>query len=241
MTPSRMLRPALVCLAFSAISLTTASCGMVEGDPHRFETLADKVADIPLDGSAAVATQNVATQTASEQHLRPATPARSDERSPGLRVEVMDPHDLWDARDGLRRTIREESNAVAEAAAPMMARAVVQQVADRFSASRTPADQTARPVVIREVDAPRPAPTKTQAHTTIQLGAYSSEASARSAWTTVSSGAARQALAGLSPMFERVTVNGRPFTRLKVAAPATTATAICRAVAVSDPWCARRT
>lgn len=244
MTPSRMLRPALVCLALSGIGLTTASCGMVEGDPHRFQSLAEKVADIRLDGSAAVPARNLpapSSQTAAEQHLRPATSAPSDQPSRGLRVEVMDPHDLWDARDGLRRTIREESNAVAEAAAPMVARAVVQQVADRFSAARTPADQTARPVVIREVDAPRPVHTTTQARTTIQLGAYSTEASARSAWTTVSSGAARQALAGLSPMFERVTVDGRPLTRLKVAAPATTATAICRAVAVSDPWCARRT
>ena len=241
MTPSRMLRPVLVCLALSGIGLTTASCGMVEGDPDRFETLAQKVADIPLDGSASASTQRLSMQTALEQHLRPATTAPINERSPGLRVEVMDPHDLWDARDGLRRTIREESNAVAEAAAPMMARAVVQQVADRFSSAPTPAVETVRPVVIRAVDVPRPAHTTTQAHTTIQLGAYSSEASARSAWTTVSTGKARQALAGLSPMFERVTVNGRPFTRLKVAAPAATATAICRAVAVSDPWCARRT
>ena len=225
MTPSRMLRPALVCLALSGIGLTTASCGMVEGDPHRFQSLAEKVADIRLDGSDAVPARNLpapSSQTAAEQHLRPATSAPSDQSSRGLRVEVMDPHDLWDA-------------------APMMARAVVQQVADRISASRAPSDQTARPVVIRDVDAPRPANTTSQPRTTIQLGAYSSEASARSAWTTVSSGAARQALAGLSPMFERVTVNGRPFTRLKVAAPATTATAICRAVAVSDPWCARRT
>jgi hypothetical protein len=238
-----MLRPVLVCLVLSGVGLTTASCGMVEGDPHRFETLAEKVAAVRLDGSDSAPAGSVAApslQTAAEQYLRPATSVPSDQPSRGLRVEVMDPHDLWDARDGLRRTIREESNAVAEAAAPMMTRAVVQQVSDRFSGARKPAE-TARPVVTREVDAPRTAHTTTRAHTTIQLGAYSSEASARSAWTTVSTGKARQALAGLSPVFERVTVNGRAFTRLKVAAPATTATAICHAVAVSDPWCARRT
>ena len=242
MTPSRMLRPVLVCLALSGIGLTTASCGMVEGDPHRFETLADKVAAVSLDGSDAAtsAPQALSTASASQQHLRPATRSLSDAPSPSLRVEVMDPHDLWDARDGLRRTIREESAAVAQAAAPMMARAVVQQVSGRFSGTGTPAE-TARPVVIREVDALRPAHKSTPPSTTIQLGAYSSEESARSAWTTVSTGNARHALQGLSPVFERVTVNGRPFTRLKVAAPAAKATAICRAVAVSDPWCARRT
>ncbi|HEX8470812.1 MAG TPA: hypothetical protein VF633_06845 [Brevundimonas sp.] len=239
-----MLRPALVCLALSGIGLTTASCGMVESNPHRFETLADKVADIQLDASGEVPPGNItvpSTLTAAEQHLRPATSAASEPPSRGLRVEVMDPHDLWDARDGLRRTIREESTAVAEAAAPMMARAVVQQVSHRLSGSPASAGRTAQRAIVREVEGRSPAQTVIQPRQLIQLGAYSSEASARSAWTRVSNGAARQALSGLSPMFEQVTVGGRPLTRLKVAAPATAATAICRAVAISDPWCARRT
>ena len=66
------------------------------------------------------------------------------------------------------------------------------------------------------------------------------EAAARSAWTTVKAGAAGHALTGLSPVFERVTVNGRALTRLKVAAPTTAAVAICRAAQVNDPWCARQ-
>ena len=235
MTPSRMLRPALVCLAFSGIGLTTASCGMVEGDPHRFETLAERVSDIRLDGSTAT----VRTQTAEQPPIAPASPAASAPAAHGLRVEVMDPHDLWDARDGLRRTIREETAAVAQSAGPMVARAVVQQVSDRVSGSRTAEAQGLRPAIVRVAEAPRLA--QATSRTTIQLGAYSSEAAARSAWTTVSKGKARQALEGLSPMFERVMVNGRAFTRLKVAAPATNTTAICHAVAVSDPWCARRT
>ena len=240
MTPSRMLRPALVCLALAGVGLMTASCGMVEGDPNRFETLAEKVADIRLDGSQAANLATTTVRTAAEQGLRPAISASSSSSvSQDLRVEVMDPHDLWDARDGLRRTISEQSTAVAEAAAPMMARAMVKQLSDRISGPRTPQAQDPRPVVVRAPEAPRTA--RTMARTTIQLGAYSSEAAARSAWSTVRNGAARQALEGLSPMFERVMVGGRPFTRLKVAAPATAATAICHAVAVSDPWCARRT
>lgn len=212
---------------------------MVEGDPHRFETLADKVADIRLDGSNVTTAANTPTHTVEQRPLAPADRATPAPAGHDLRVEVMDPHDLWDARDGLRRTIREETAAVAQSAGPMVARAVVQQVSDRMSGSRTAEAQGLRPAVVREAEAPRVA--QVTSRTTIQLGAYSSEAAARSAWTAVSNGKARQALVGLSPMFERVMVDGRSFTRLKVAAPANTATAICRAVAVSDPWCARRT
>lgn len=239
MTPSRMLRPALVCLTLSAVGLMTSSCGMVEGDPHRFETLAETVADIRLDGSDPARASNTSMQTVEPHALAPADPTASAPAGHDLRVEVMDPHDLWDARDGLRRTIREETSAIAETAGPTVARAVVQQVSNRMSGSRTAEAQGLRPAVVREAEAPRVAQVANR--TTIQLGAYSSEAAARSAWTAVSNGKARQALVGLSPMFERVMVNGRPFTRLKVAAPTTAATAICHAVAVSDPWCARRT
>jgi len=243
MTPSRMLRPVLVCLTLSGVGLTTASCGMAEGDPHRFESLAQKVADIHLDGtrpSAAPPGAAPLTRTAVEDGLRPALAsapgAEAGQRSP-LRVEVMDPHDLWDARDGLRRTIRQETATVADAAAPVIARAamgaVVQQVSTRAVDAVRPAQGPGlRPNVSR---GPAAGP-----HTVIQLGAYSSEAAARAAWTTVRSGAASQALNGLSPVFERATVNGRALTRLKVAAPATAAVAICRAARVSDPWCARR-
>jgi hypothetical protein len=235
MTPSRMLRPVLVCLSLSGVGLTTASCGMAEGDPHRFETLAQKVADIHLDGSSD-RTSVPLTRTAAEDGLRPAVAPAADAgpgHRQGLRVEVMDPHDLWDARDGLRRTIRDESAAVVEQAAPAVGRAVIQQVSTRASGALRPS----------QTDGLRPAlshASTTGSRTTIQLGAYSSEAAARSAWTTVSAGAARQSLKGLSPVFERAMVNGRALTRLKVAAPTDAAVAICRAARVSDPWCARQ-
>ena len=239
MTPSRMLRPVLVCLALSGVGLATASCGMVEGDPHRFQTLAEKVADIRIDGSDAAQPARASTQLAEAQPTPPAIPAASAPTGQGLRVEVMDPHDLWDARDGLRRTVSEQTAAVAETTAPMVARAMVQQVSDRISGHRAAGTQSLRPAVVRERETSLRAPVA--GRTTIQLGAYSSEAAARSAWTSVSNGKARRALEGLSPMFERVTVGGRPFTRLKVAAPAQAALVICQAVAVSDPWCARQT
>jgi hypothetical protein len=244
MTPSRMLRPVLVCLSLSGVGLTTASCGMVDGDPHRFESLATKVADIRLDGSTESASTSL-TRTAAEDGLRPAVADSTEAvagHKQGLRVEVMDPHDLWDARDGLRRTIRDESAAVVEKAAPMVAHAVagavVQQVSARVSEAAHPLQASPS-----RTDGLRPAfshASTSGARTTIQLGAYSSEAAARSAWTAVSTGAAEASLKGLSPVFERATVNGRTLTRLKVAAPTTAAAAICRAARVSDPWCARR-
>ena len=85
MTPSLILRPVLACLAAAALS----ACGMIDSDPHRFESMAEAVAAIPLDdeGGAAPA----------EAGLRPA-----------LKVEVMDPHALWDARDGGLRGLAEQ-------------------------------------------------------------------------------------------------------------------------------------
>lgn len=228
MTPSRMLRPVLVCLALSAAGLTTASCGMMDS-PNRFQSMAEKVADIPLDGRpAAPGRQNARGMGAEDLGLRPAT-SRQHPADDALRVEVMDPHDLWDARDGLRGAVRRET----EAAAPVVARAVVQQAVARIETEAT----QLRPAIARE-------PAKAalvQARTTIQLGAYSSQEVARSAWARVSAGAAQAALTGLSPQYEAVEVNGRPLTRLKVSAPADTAVAICRAAQVTDPWCARRT
>ncbi len=233
MTPSRMLRPVLVSLALSGVGLTTASCGMVDADPHRFESMAQKVADIRLDGSEAPASPTPAPAPLT------GTAAASGLRS-GLRVEVMDPHELWDARDGLTHAVRQESAAVVEAAAPAVAHAATQAamgaVVQRVSTRATETARPARSDGLRSGLAAAPAATRT----TIQLGAYSSEAAARSAWSTVKAGAASHALNGLSPVFERVTVNGRALTRLKVAAPTAAAVAICRAAQVSDPWCARR-
>lgn len=193
---------------------------MVEGDPHRFEGMARQVADLRLDGSEPTA--DTPSRTAAGEGLRPAIPRTGDGR---LKVEVMDPHDLWDARDGMRGAIEQVGSRVVEVAAPVAAEAVVQRVSARIE----PAPM--RPAIARQ---------PSEARTTIQLGAYSSPDAARAAWTEVSTGAARNALKGLSPVFEAVQVNGRPFTRLRVAAPAATAAAICRAAEVSDPWCARR-
>lgn len=213
MTPSLLIRPAVVLVAAAGLN----ACGMIESDPHRFENLANSVAAIDLDGRGAAAP----ARTAAEAGLRPA-----------LRVEVMDPHALWDARDGLDGAVERAAPRLVAAAAPAVADAVVQQVSTRIEAASSRVGL--RPAMgTRNAPAPRTGPGL------VQLGAYSSEAAARSAWSRLKSGEAAWALNGLSPVYEGVEVGGRRLVRLKVAAPAAGAAAVCAAAGIDDPWCNR--
>lgn len=210
MTPSLLIRPVLVCLAAAALS----ACGMVDADPHRFENMAEAVAAIPLDGQTARAGTRAPVRTAAEAGLRPA-----------LKVEVMDPHALWDARDGgLPGFVGEQGQRLAAAAAPAVADAVVRDVSDRIDGAAARAGL--RPARTPRFVAPR------ATGKLVQIGAYSSEAAARAAW-------ARLDLDGLTPVYEAVEVGGRRLTRLKVNAPAAGAAAVCAAAGVDDPWCQR--
>lgn len=205
MTPSFPIRPVLALVAAAGLS----ACGVVEADPHRFENLANSVAAIPLEDPRAAAP----LATAGETGLRPA-----------LRVEVMEPHALWDARDGLDRAM--------ERAAPAVSEAVVQRVADRI-------DEAAAHTGLRPALAQRSAASPRGGRGLVQLGAFSSESAARSAWSRLKGGEAAWALDGLSPVYEVVEVGGRRLTRLKVQTPAAGAAAVCAAAGVDDPWCNR--
>jgi hypothetical protein len=211
MTPSLLIRPVLAIAAAAALS----ACGMAEADPNRFENMANAVAAIPLDGQAgAPRTAAPAPRTAAEAGLRPA-----------LQVQVMDPHALWDARDGgLRGLAAEQGQRLAAAAAPAVADAVVRDVSDRI-------DGAAARVGLRPARGPDPT-APSAGGKLVQIGAYSSEAAARAAW-------ARLDLDGLTPVYEAVEVGGRRLVRLKVNAPATAAAAVCAAAGVDDPWCHR--
>lgn len=216
MKPSLLIRPVL------AIALTAglSACGMVESDPHRFENWARNVAAIPLDGQAAAPTAVTPVaapmRTAAQEGLRPA-----------LRVEVMTPHDLWDARDGM---VQQASARVAEAAAPVVVDAVVREASERIGQ----AAPRLRPAISQHQTSPRPA-----ARGLVQLGAYSSREAAQDAWARLKAGSAAWALDGLSPTYEAVQVNGRDLVRLKVQAPGAGAAALCAAAGVDDPWCRR--
>jgi len=191
---------------------------MIDSDPHRFENLANAVAAIDLDGQRAFAPPS---RTAVESGLRPA-----------LRVEVLEPHALWDARDGLNAAVERAAPRLVAAAAPAVADAVAQQVSARVESASARAG-------LRPVLAAGPSAAPRADRTLVQLGAYSSEAAARSAWSRLKSGEAAWALDGLSPVYEGVEVGGRRLTRLKVATPTAGAAAVCAAAGINDPWCNR--
>lgn len=205
-------RPVLAALiALPALALS--GCGGAEGQGHTFENMAQAVAaiDVPM---------TPASRDAPALPAQPASAAQSGLRS-ALQVQVMDPHDLWDARDGIvqgavRQAVARTATEAAPAVAQSVSRAVIQQASERAGL--------------------RPA-TASTGSTVIQLGAFSSEAAARAAWDEIGKGGA---LAGLSPRFEAVEVNGKRLTRLKVGPiPAEAAAGLCRAARVSDPWCRR--
>ncbi|WP_024352956.1 SPOR domain-containing protein [Brevundimonas naejangsanensis] len=204
-----MVQPVLprlpLAVALSAAALVLASCGVNERDPHRFEALAQSVASIPVSAE-------VEGQAAS------ASSATPRQRAAPLKVELMTPHELWDAReglvakDGLGKVRRTSTAAPAASAYP------------DFEAP-APAVPTERPSM------------PTARH--VQLGAFSSEEGARAAWSRLSRSTGGAALSGLQPAYEAVEVGGRRLVRLKVAATAEQAQILCRDLAASDPWCAR--
>ncbi|NBB52610.1 SPOR domain-containing protein [Rhizobium sp. CRIBSB] len=222
MTPTLLIRPVLVCL----LAASASACGMVEDDPNRFENLATGIARIPVTqhrpGDVPVA---YAPRTAEEAGLR-------SPRAP-LKVEVLDPHDLWDARDGMvQQAMAEVAPAVVEAAAPAVTRAVIREI-------ERPAGRSAPRPAEPAGDRPSERAGLRPASRLVQLGAFGSHDAARAAWTRLSTGSAARALSGVQPVYEAVEVNGRRLVRLKVPTPRSGAAAVCAAAGIEDPWCRR--
>ena len=140
----------------------------------------------------------------------------------------MDPHARGDAREGLEGAVEQAAPGMVAAAAPMVAEAAVRQASARIDAASS--DAGLRPAIARA----RP-PAQRPDRGLVQLGAYSSEAAARSAWARLKSGEAARALDGLSPVYESVELGGRRLVRLKVAAPAAGAPLVIAAARVPDP------
>ncbi|NBB61408.1 hypothetical protein GVN18_19200 [Pseudomonas sp. ODNR1LW] len=197
--------------------------------------MADRIAaiDIPLDPQEAQPSRGAPAKT---HGLRPL------KFSP-VHVQVMSPHDMWDARDALgagkavAAAVPEADglrHAVARVAAPMAE--PVRQEAPAVAA-RAVLDRAAAPAELPKL---RPAVIRSEtpvAERMIQLGAFSSLAGAQAAWTRLK---ARADLSNLSPVFERVDIDGRSLTRLKVGPiPVEAASALCAAAQVADPWCRR--
>lgn len=217
MTFVACVRPVLVLLALAGVG----ACGAVE-DPHRFETLGRQVAAIPLDGQTDLVPAPVRQPSSADDGLRPA-----------LKVDVMDVHDFWDARDGIASATDAVVDGVADTVKPVVTRAVVQQTGD-----------TADAVMLRPALHRQDVPVETIMRPSsglVQLGAYATEDSARAAWSRLKSGSAAWALEDLTPVYETVEVQGRRLVRLKVQTPPAGAPAVCAAAGIDDPWCHRAT
>lgn len=204
MASPAFLRPACAIVALVSLS----ACELTSDRPDRFQAAAERVAAIPVGGEAALPS--------------------ADER---LRVEVMSPHALWDARDGVVSAATAAADLAAES--PEIAEAVVREVVERTPLP-TPGDPNAP-----EAKAVEPKKPAASADGLVQLGAYASETAAQEAWDRLASGSAGWALQGLSPVLEPVEVEGRRLVRLKVRAPAGGSAALCAAAGIDDPWCHR--
>lgn len=189
-----------------ALAALLSGCGMAEAEPHRFEGVAKNIAAIPLSAKPEAGREPAGPRNAEEAGLRP------------LKVELLTPHQLWDARDGL----------TAKAAAVLPAMPAVfhdPEAPAEVQAAQRAEVQPSRPVAVAASAAPA---------VLIQLGAYASQASAQAAWERLGQGSK-----GLNPVFEPVEVNGRRLVRLKVRAGSAQAKALCERAAASDPWCVR--
>lgn len=207
MTPARATRPVPIAAALAlSLGLALAGCGVGVEDDGGFEALADHVAaiDVPLSPGGS--------------EPKSAGMARTGGFSP-VQVAVMDPHDMWDARDaqnGLRVMTARVVEPVVEAAKPIAVKAAAERATARLRGAEPPS-------------APK--------GPLVQLGAYASEAAARQAWARLSRD---PALGALTPRFETVTVGDRTLTRLKVGATGgASSVEVCRAAGIDDPWCRR--
>lgn len=138
-------------IAVVPLTALLAGCGFVEADPNRFERWAEGVAAIPVSAEAA----GLRGPLLSAQTVGLRGPIEPGSRTP-MRIEVVEPEVLWDARaDGFA--------AVATAA---VAEAVVEQTVNHA------------PEVVEQV--------VRTAGRTIQLGAFSSRQAAEAAWAQMS-------------------------------------------------------
>lgn len=140
--------------------------------------------------------------------LDPQIPQPDAKPSAGMKVELVSPHQLWDLRDGPVKLPTIEVSEGPPVTAP----------------ANTP---------VRAA----PAITAKAGSRTIQLGAFSTQQQAQTAWDRLTSGSNKTALAGLTPRFDPVQINGRTLIRLRVSASAQQALSLCQSIAAADPWC----
>lgn len=202
----------LALISVPVFALLTAACDpAASGDGTRYQKWAETVSTIPLDPAS--------DQGETSQHslaLETAPPPASDKR---LRVELMTPHQLWDARNGPLKV-------------PTME--VLENVSPTELVTTNHAATTPRSIPAPTPSASLPVPTATKL---IQLGAFSNDEGARNAWKQVQAALGTNGSAALQPRYETVEVAGRQLVRLRVAASDADALRLCQALASNDPWC----
>lgn len=204
----------LIVVPAFVLSLTACDTGS-SSDGSRYQQWAETVSTIPLDPASAQA-DNAPNQISLE-------PSSREPSSRALRVELMTPHQLWDARNG---PLKVPTMEVLENISPT-------EIVRTAETAPSPARETRLPeTVMASTAETSTAPTKL-----IQLGAYSSEQAARQAWQRVQSSVGTSQAGGLHPRFETVEVSGRQLVRLRVATTDDQARSLCQALASNDPWC----
>ena len=205
MTSLERLRPVPVIL----VALLAGACGGASEDGRRFETWAEGIAEIPIERQAG-------SRPSDRAGLRPAD-------APPVRVEVLSPGELWDARYGeIVETAVRAAPEMIETAAPLLTNA----------AATHPAPAPSQTAGLRSSE-----PTSAPRGAIVQLGAYSSREAAEAAWGGFLTGAAAPSLRGASPVYETVQREGRSLVRLRVSGlSATDAAGLCRLAAA---WCSR--
>lgn len=200
-------------MSLAAVAMLVAACDTAsDAQPSAYQAWADKVATIPLTPASDAGTSFDAPRITLP--LDPQKPQPDAKPSTGMKVELVSPHQLWDLRDG---PVKLPSIEISEGPpVPPPANKAAIAPAARPAASVTPNTAGAR---------------------TIQLGAFSTQQQAQSAWNRLSSGSDKADLAGLSPRFDPVQVNGRTLIRLRVSASAQQAQTLCQSIAAADPWC----
>ena len=142
-----------------ALAALLAGCGVTEADPHRFESMADRIAAIPVSAKAEPGREPAGPRSAEAAGLRP------------LKVELLTPHQLWDARDGL----------TSKAAAVLPAMPPVFHDPEALAVEQAAQRPEAQPLRRVAVAAP-------SSGALIQLGAYASQTSAQAAWDRLGHG-----------------------------------------------------
>lgn len=193
-----------------ALTLLLSACdGSVASDGTTYENWAQSVSTIPLTPAS-----NGGTAPAKEIPLKAPPKPENDNR---LRVELLTPHQLWDARDGpLNVPTLQVVEVLSPAEAPVSA-PQTRTTPPQASTPQTPASDASTKL--------------------IQLGAYSTEQGARQAWQRLKEASGNATLAGLQPQYQSVEVAGRQLVRLRVAASDGQARTLCQALASNDPWC----